>query len=238
MWRRRHNGNRYENVVGGGGGGGGALAAGLGGGGWVLRRYGLFFGVALVILAFQLYLGVRFFALSADTPTAPKAIAMGKSQPATGRDAWPPHQRDSDDEASVAFSAHQQAQRNSNAVKKASNAAVVRLRVEELDFVPACEITAKEAVSAVHRARTQRCKQHIANVTCLIQKGLLYPDVLPNRCPNGGLEAGKSLGCFKDEKNFRLLSGYYGNNKQANSPQFCIRLCLQSGFPYAGVQYS
>lgn len=53
-----------------------------------------------------------------------------------------------------------------------------------------------------------------------------------------GFTAGKSLGCYRDEKNFRLLSGYYANLKTTNSPKHCINMCLQSGFPYAGVQYS
>jgi protein xylosyltransferase len=53
-----------------------------------------------------------------------------------------------------------------------------------------------------------------------------------------GFTAGKSLGCYQDEKTFRLLSGYYANLKTTNSPKHCINMCLQSGFPYAGVQYS
>ncbi|PSN41238.1 Xylosyltransferase oxt [Blattella germanica] len=112
------------------------------------------------------------------------------------------------------------------------------LRLEELDFVPACDIVAKEAISAIHRAKTQLCKQKLANITCLIQQRQLYPHHLPNSCPSQGFTAGKSLGCYRDEKTFRLLSGYYANLKTTNSPKHCINMCLQSGFPYAGVQYS
>ncbi|XP_046995718.1 xylosyltransferase oxt [Schistocerca americana] len=112
------------------------------------------------------------------------------------------------------------------------------LRLEELDFVPVCDITTKEAISAVHRAKTQRCKQQLVNITCLIQQGQLYPERLSSSCPSQGFTAGKSLGCYRDEKTFRLLSGYYANFKTTNSPQYCINMCLQSGFPYAGVQYS
>ncbi|XP_069701482.1 xylosyltransferase oxt [Periplaneta americana] len=112
------------------------------------------------------------------------------------------------------------------------------LRLEELDFVPACDIVAKEAISAIHRAKTQLCKQKLANITCLIQQRQLYPHHLPNSCPSPGFTAGKSLGCYRDEKTFRLLSGYYANLKTTNSPKHCINMCLQSGFPYAGVQYS
>jgi protein xylosyltransferase len=60
------------------------------------------------------------------------------------------------------------------------------LRLEELDFVPACDIVAKEAISAIHRAKTQLCKQKLANITCLIQQRQLYPHHLPNSCPSPG----------------------------------------------------
>ena len=60
------------------------------------------------------------------------------------------------------------------------------LRLEELDFVPNCEINSKEAVSAIHRAKTQFCKQVIANVTCLINEGKLFPKELSSSCPSKG----------------------------------------------------
>lgn len=112
------------------------------------------------------------------------------------------------------------------------------LRTDELEFKPLCEIDTKEAVSAIHRARSQSCKQTIANITCAIQAGTFYSRVLPNYCPNKNLIANRALGCFKDQKKFRLLSGYYTNFKTLNTPAKCIQMCLQSGFLYAGVQYS
>jgi hypothetical protein len=60
------------------------------------------------------------------------------------------------------------------------------LRLEELDFVPVCDIVAKEAISAIHRAKTQLCKQKLSNITCLIQQRQLYPHHLPNSCPSPG----------------------------------------------------
>lgn len=60
------------------------------------------------------------------------------------------------------------------------------LRLEDLDFVPSCDIGLKEAVSAIHRARTQKCKRELANITCLIQQGKLYPTHLPNFCLASG----------------------------------------------------
>nr|XP_022917570.1 xylosyltransferase oxt [Onthophagus taurus] len=117
-----------------------------------------------------------------------------------------------------------------------SNHTLPRLRIEELDFTPSCQIKTKEAISSIHRAKTQQCKQQISNVTCLIQQGIFYPKRLPNFCdPKGHKEA--SLGCFKDSKSFRILSGYFIGNVSKNSPEYCKYLCLQSGFPYAGVEY-
>nr|CAD7397003.1 unnamed protein product [Timema cristinae] len=112
------------------------------------------------------------------------------------------------------------------------------LRLEELDFVPACDIVTKEAISAIHRAKTQRCKRELVNITCLIQRGRLYPKQLTSSCPSQGLTAGKSLGCYEDKKTFRMLTGYFANLKLTNSPKHCMNMCLQSGFQYAGVQYS
>lgn len=214
-----------------------------------LRRYKIFFLIGILILSFQLYLAIRFFGLSVDS-------AQNTSR-------WSPHKlsnidsndvensvnsarRSKDglviDDEDIGNSVHQHKQRLSIKSNHGTNKVYTKnqtyLRLEELDFVPSCEITTKEAISAIHRAKTQRCKQKISNITCLISQGLLYPNQLPNYCPNKGYVAGKSLGCFKDEKNYRLLNGYYGNYKNMNSPEFCIRLCLQSGFLYAGVQYS
>ncbi|RZC41939.1 Branch, WSC, and/or Xylo C domain containing protein, partial [Asbolus verrucosus] len=112
------------------------------------------------------------------------------------------------------------------------------LRLDDLDFKPQCEINGKEAVSAIHRAKTQRCKQLIANVSCQSPVGTLYSKHLSGSCPSGGKVAGKALGCFKDENNYRLLTGYFGVYKKNNLQSHCIQICLQSGFEYAGVQYS
>lgn len=71
------------------------------------------------------------------------------------------------------------------------------LNLDELDFHPWCNITTKEAVSAIHRARTQACKHEIANVTCLMQQGMLYPKRLPRYCPLKGEIFASSLLSFK-----------------------------------------
>lgn len=112
------------------------------------------------------------------------------------------------------------------------------LRLEELDFKPPCEIKSKEAISAIHRAKTQNCKQQIVNKTCLIQSGSFYPHELPNTCRHGQMTFGKYLGCYADQKKLRLLTGFYGNYANTNSPSACLDICIQAGFMYAGVQYA
>lgn len=112
------------------------------------------------------------------------------------------------------------------------------LQLDDLNFKPICDIVSKEAISAIYRARTHQCKETIANISCAIQMGTFYPIRLPNNCPHDAYEANRALGCYQDDRKFRLLSGYYVNFKALNTPGRCIQMCLQSGFVYAGVQYS
>lgn len=127
---------------------------------------------------------------------------------------------------------------HSNAAPRQQSSANTNLKLENVQFKAACDIVAKEAISAIYRAQTHYCKELIANTTCAIQRGTFYPAALPNYCPHEPYNKNKPLGCFKDDKKFRTLSGYYINFKTTNTPTKCIQLCLQSGFVYAGVQYS
>lgn len=54
------------------------------------------------------------------------------------------------------------------------------------DFVPKCDIIGKDALSALHRAGSQQCRQEIANMVCQHQAGKLMPDTLPQFCPQLG----------------------------------------------------
>lgn len=116
----------------------------------------------------------------------------------------------------------------------------IKLDRKSLNFTPMCEVTGREAVSAVTRAQNQACKQRIVNVTCLSQQGLLYPERIQSLCPHSPGFTGMpiNLGCFKDDKTLRVLSGYYHIFKGNNSPEHCAYMCLQSGYPYAGAEYS
>lgn len=215
---------------------------------WV-KRYRICFVIGAFILSFQIYLALRFFRINTDTTSTasqwnPHSIINIDSNDVENSVNSARRSKDglSIDDEDISNTLHQAKEKyrvkSDVVINKTHAKNQLHLRLEELDFTPSCKITTKEAISAIHRAKTQRCKQIISNVTCLIADGLLYPKKLPNHCPNDGLIGGKSLGCFKDEKSFRLLSGYYGNFKNTNSPDFCMQLCLQSGFLYAGVQYS
>lgn len=61
------------------------------------------------------------------------------------------------------------------------------------DFVPKCNIKGKDALSALHRAASQHCRQEIANIVCQHQAGQLMPDILPQFCPQIGENAFKVL---------------------------------------------
>ncbi|KAM4663788.1 LOW QUALITY PROTEIN: xylosyltransferase 2 [Discoglossus pictus] len=49
-------------------------------------------------------------------------------------------------------------------------------------FAPKCEITGKDALSALARASTRQCQQEIANVVCMHQAGELMPQSVPRHC--------------------------------------------------------
>lgn len=51
-----------------------------------------------------------------------------------------------------------------------------------LDFDPACSIKSPDAISAINRATTQKCKEELVNISCLIQSNKLYPKKLPSFC--------------------------------------------------------
>lgn len=197
-----------------------------------MRRYRLFFVIGLAILSMQIFLAARFLSINRNQKTEeyhwqPSNLENELDQEVESNSAGKNKIENVDDEDTLL-----------SKNKKGRLNQTHSLRYEELDFAPTCDISTKEAISAINRAKTQHCKHLISNITCLSNSGQLYPVNLKSSCPAEGYVGHKELGCFKDEKNYRLLNGYFGINKKENSPHYCIKLCLQSGFPYAGVQYS
>lgn len=219
-----------------------------------LRRNRLFFLLGLVLVSsIQLYLAYKSAKLPLTTPTTLKNGGDDKSSN------YLPLKPKGDDRSrpivNSAFVDDEDVHSNSNtysrimqksaggksnrrAANSHENARSTALKLEDLSFTPACKLRSKEAISAVHRAKSEECKRTIVDTACAIQLDQFYAKALPNFCPHANFTPNLELGCYKDEKSYRLLSGYYVNYKASNSPKKCIRTCLQSGFLYAGVQYS
>lgn len=53
-----------------------------------------------------------------------------------------------------------------------------------------CNVSGREAISAINRAKTSYCKQLILNTTCALRNGQLYPVRLPHSCPANGMLIG------------------------------------------------
>lgn len=134
------------------------------------------------------------------------------------------------------------------------------LGVDDLGFEPPCDIIGREPISAIQRAKTQACKQLLANISCLINSKPPYPQRLIHQCTfNGNLQIfqlildnfkniyhiywfidisdTKELGCYRDNRETKLLPGYKTTLVFTNSHSACKDICLQSGFVYAGVEY-
>ncbi|XP_055620367.1 xylosyltransferase oxt isoform X2 [Toxorhynchites rutilus septentrionalis] len=207
------------------------------------RRYKVFFLIGLLIVGAQIFLAYKLLKIPVSGTGSDEERDLSKRlyEKYVKKVAGSNLSADDEDPAGNA-----QQQLSHVAPEKGTGGREIRkesagrtfLNLNDLDFVPPCDLHSKETISAIHRARSQHCKKQIVDIACAIQSGSFYPQRLPNFCPNGDFVPNRELGCYRDEKNFRILSGYYTNFKTTNSPIKCIQLCLQSGFLYAGVQYS
>ncbi|XP_011505061.1 PREDICTED: xylosyltransferase oxt [Ceratosolen solmsi marchali] len=199
-----------------------------------LRKYRIFFVFGLVLLCTQVYLAYTFLALENENQEK-----IGKPL-ISGNDISQDEEDEGLPKGTRQLKLPPDKQGGLNKPLNHNRTTRIKLDCKSLSFVPVCEVTGREAVSAITRAQSQMCKERIVNVTCLSQQNLLYPIRLQSSCPHslGFVGIPKSLGCFKDDKISRLLPNYYTVFKTYNSPAHCAYMCLQSGFPYAGVEYS
>ena len=102
-----------------------------------------------------------------------------------------------------------------------------------------CNVTSKEAVSAITRATTLECRQELVDLVCQLEGGKVYPDSLPRSCPTQVEESeqGEHLGCYQDSFSTRLLQGHTLKLKETNSADACLEVCTEYGFSLAGLQY-
>lgn len=206
-------------------------------------RYKVFFLVGIIIFGIQIFLAYKSLNLTnaiandeAGNYMAHSSVSGVNRRSVAGADST-----NGDDEDSPLADKRQQPSSSSSSSNNAdihgdTPASSTLISPQQLGFIPACDIISKDAISALQRAKTKDCRQHIAGIACAIQSAEFYPAKLPSYCPSNHTAA-KPLGCYRDEKKFRLLSGYFINFKTSNTPEKCVQLCLQSGFPYAGVQY-
>lgn len=209
----------------------------------LLCRYKIFFFVGLIIFGIQIFLAYKSLNLPAFTSSDSPAInnADLSSLKLHHKNPAGHYNSASDDEDSNASLMSRKTAATASLVDVSNDAlssSSSLISAKHLGFTTACDIQSKDAISALQRAKTKDCRQHIAQIACAIQAGEFYASHLPSHCPHGNYSANTKLGCYRDEKEFRLLSGYFINFKSTNTPDKCVQLCLQSGFPYAGVQYS
>lgn len=200
-----------------------------------LRKYRILFAFGVTVLCVQVYLAHMFFGLETRNRRTLRFSANegGSSQPQQD-EGLPKSLRQ------LKLPPDKQLNANKSFQSQRNRTTRIKLDRRLLNFTPPCEVVGREAVSAITRAQSQACKQRIVNVTCLNQQGLLYPNRIQSLCPSspGFTDMPTSLGCFKDNKTLRVLSGYYHVFKGNNSPERCAFMCLQSGYPYAGTEYS
>lgn len=210
----------------------------------LLCRYKLFFLIGFIIFGIQIFLAYKSLnlpALSTSDIPDDRYSSQSFGQQRT-RTAGQQNSASDDEDASNSIQTHQKRSASSSPSQLSSSnvnevPASSLISAKQLGFTPLCEIHSKDAISALQRAKTKDCRQHIAQIACAIQSGEFYATHLPSYCPRGNHTAHAQLGCYRDEKEYRLLSGYFINFKSSNTPSKCVQLCLQSGFPFAGVQY-
>ncbi|CAK9821316.1 Xylosyltransferase oxt [Anthophora retusa] len=174
-----------------------------------LRKYRILFVFGITVLCVQIYLAHTFFGLE---------IRNRKSNRlSSGEDSSQPEEDEGLPTGLRQLKLPPDKHSNSNKILHSQRNRTTRIKLDRksLNFTPICEFTGREA-------------------------GLLYPEKIQSLCPHspGFIDQPDSLGCFKDDKTLRILPGYYHVFKGNNSPERCAFLCLQSGYLYAGTEYS
>lgn len=86
----------------------------------------------------------------------------------------------------------------SNQEKKKKAVALLPPSVETKKEQLQCEVSGKEAISALSRARSRECRQQIVEVYCKHKQGALMPEKVPRYCPLQG-ESCRSQTAFVSE---------------------------------------
>ncbi|XP_075558234.1 xylosyltransferase oxt isoform X3 [Dermacentor variabilis] len=156
------------------------------------RRHIPYFAIGVAILSVQIVLGYLFYLAPASESDArhlpavwtgggPRAsdsqqASVGREQSAQSDDEY-----NNEDEDGVQHP-RSESRRSGNPPASNDVNGSEAINWVQLGFRPECDIVEKDALSAIRRAATTRCKQELANVTCLVRRGLLYPSELPRFC--------------------------------------------------------
>ncbi|KAL1416708.1 hypothetical protein MTO96_027605 [Rhipicephalus appendiculatus] len=205
------------------------------------RRHVPYFAIGVAILSVQIVLGYLFYLAPASESNAghlPTARTGGSrasdAQASNGRE----QSAQSDDEYNDEDGGQHprsESRRSPSASHDINGSEAINWA--QLGFRPECDIVEKDALSAIRRATTTRCKQELANVTCLVRRGMLYPSELPRFCETPpGRVVGAHLGCFRDDRKSRIFERL-ASRTRSNSRRHCVGLCLRLGFAWAGLQY-
>ncbi|OAD58255.1 Xylosyltransferase oxt [Eufriesea mexicana] len=174
-----------------------------------LRKYRILFVFGITVLCVQIYLAHTFFGLEIRNRKFNRLSSAEDLSQTVEDEGLPKGLRQ--------LKLPPDKNSNSNKILQFQQNRTTRIKLDRksLNFTPPCEFTGREA-------------------------GLLYPERIQSLCPHspGFIDKPVSLGCFKDDKILRILSGYYHVFKGNNSPERCAFLCLQSGYLYAGIEYS
>lgn len=79
---------------------------------------------------------------------------------------------------------------------------------------PQCEVSGKEAISALSRARSRECRQQIVEIYCKHKQGALMPEKVPRYCPLEGefsfsvFLLSLSLGSCNKKQLLKLINTY------------------------------
>ncbi|XP_077526225.1 xylosyltransferase oxt isoform X1 [Haemaphysalis longicornis] len=209
------------------------------------RRHVPYFVVGVAILLVQIVLGYLFYLAPSselDSRHLPVVRTGGgrtpDSQASNGREQSAQSDDEYNNDDDDGAHRHGESRRSGGAaVPSDLNGSPEVINWAQLGFQPECDIVEKDAVSAIQRATTTECKWELANVTCLVKRGMLYPSELPRSCDGSpGRVVGEHLGCFRDDKRSRLFERL-ASRTSSNSRRHCVGLCLRLGFPWAGLQY-
>lgn len=64
--------------------------------------------------------------------------------------------------------------------------AIQNTQSEYFGLLAECNVSEKEPISAINRAKSSYCKQLILNTTCLLRNSQFYPVTIPHFCPVNG----------------------------------------------------